>query len=393
MKPFIIIPFAVLALNCGTPAAEEEPKKAESASTPASVITFSAEQVQHGGVKWAAAPVSEFVPSVEVPGQLVPNEDHTARVGAPAQARIASINLRPGDRVTAGQTLVALQSQQASVAHADVQKAEAEVASRRTALAYARMARERAERLLAAKAAARAEVERAQADEQAAQSALTQAEAERSRAEASVLQVGAVGTSGEAIVRAPLGGVVLTRDATPGAVVEAGAPLVSITDDSTLWLEASVADRAASALRNGADVQFTVPAYPGETFIARIISIGGALDPQTRTVPVRALVQNRDHKLRSAMFATVLLSAGAKTEAVSLPERAVVLVDEKPVVFVARPDAKGGATFERRSVTVGAKRDGNVLVAGGVRAGEPVVTDGAYAVKSIFERSKMIGGE
>ena len=378
-----------LLARCGGKEAEQQAKSETSAPPATNVVTFSAEQVQHGGVRWAAASSSEMVPTIEVPGQLGPNEDRTARIGAPAQARIMTVHVRTGDRVSAGQPLVTLQSQQASTARADVQKAEADAASRRTALTYARMARERAERLLAAKAAARAEVERAHADEQAAQAALAQAEAELSRARSSVRQLGAVDGAGDTIVRARISGVVFTRDAAPGAVVEAGAPLVSITDDSTLWLEASVADRAASALRNGAQVRFTVPAFPNETFTARIEGIGGALDPQTRTVPVRSLVQNRDHKLRASMFATVFLGAGAARQAVAVPESAVVLVDEKPVVFIAKPDANGGASFERRDVAIGAKRNGQALISEGVRPGEIVVIEGAFAVKSQVERSKM----
>jgi RND family efflux transporter MFP subunit len=248
------VAFITLALRCGNAASEEEAKPQEAAAA-VNAVVFSAEQIQHGGVRWTAATSSEMVPTIEVPGQLVPNEDHTARIGAPAQARIMTVHVRIGDRVGSGKSLVTLQSQQASAARADVQKAEAEAASRRTALTYARMARERAERLLAAKAAARAEVERTQADEQAAQAALAQAEAEQSRAQSSVRQLGVVNRSGEAIVRAPISGVVFTRDAAPGAVVEAGAPLVSITDDSTLWLEASANDRAASTLRNGGEVR------------------------------------------------------------------------------------------------------------------------------------------
>lgn len=387
MKKFAVLAVAALTLACGRPA--DEVKKEEKSAAAENVITFSAEQVQHGGVRWAAATTGMMMPSVEVPGQLVPNEDHTARIGAPAQARIMAVLVRPGDRVASGRPLVMLQSQQASAARADMKKAQAEVASRRTALTYARMARARAERLLAAKAAARAEVERAQADEQAAQSALAQAEAELSRAQAGVRQLGAVDGSGDAVVRAPISGVVLARDAVAGAVVEAGAPLVSITDDSTLWLEASVADRAASALRNGGEVRFTVPAFPDDTFTAKLESIGSALDPQTRTVPVRALVLNGHHKLRPAMFATVLLGTAAPSQAVAVPESAVVLIDEKPAVFIATSDGKGGASFQRRSVTIGEKRNGQVLIAEGVRAGEIVVTEGAFAVKSLAERSKL----
>lgn len=390
-KRVIALAALLLGAACSRPSARPE-AKAETSKKSAEltgVVSFSAEQVAHGGVKWAVAESSPSASAVEVPGQLVPNEDRTARVGAPAQARVMSVHVRVGQRVAPGHPLVTLQSPQASAAHADVRKAEAEVGSRKSALAYARSARGRAERLLAAKAAAQQEVERALADEALAQSGLAQTEAELARARGVLGNLGSVSPSGELTVRSTVGGVVLTREATAGSVVEPGAPLVSVTDDSTLWLEMALADRAASGLRVGQGVGFTVPAYPDETFAAKVESVGGALDEKTRTLPVRALVANRDRKLRPQMFATVLVETGPSVPAVALPEGAVVLVDEKPAVFVAKPGADGGATFERRDVEVGAKRAGKVFIRQGVRPGETVVVDGAFSIKSQLDRSKL----
>jgi RND family efflux transporter MFP subunit len=171
--------------------------------------------------------------------------------------------------------------------------------------------------------------------------------------------------------------------------VGAGAPLVTITDASTLRLQVAATEALASALRPGAQVRFTVPAFPGEPFDARVQNVGGALDPQTRTVPVRAVISNVGGRLRPEMFATVLIETGAPRTAVAVPETSLQLLDEKPVVFVARPDGTGGAKFERRDVEVGAKRDGRAQIVRGLNAGDVVVTDGAFAVKSQFARSKM----
>ena len=380
----------LVAGGCGRRAAERERPKSEAA--PSGTVTFTAAQVQHGGVRWIPVETSDVAPTVEAPGQLVPNEDRTTRVGAPAQARVMAVHVRVGQRVAAGASLVTLQSQQASAARADVQKAEAEVASRRSALVYARGARERAQRLLAAKAASLQEVERTRADEALAQSTMAQAEAELARARTVIGHFGKVDPSGEVAVRSTFSGVVLTRDAKPGAVVEPGSPLVSITDDTTLWLEVALADRAASALRVGQSVTFTVPAYPGETFRARVETVGGALDEKTRTLPLRALVANRERKLRPQMFATVLVETGVPAPVVAVAESAVVLVDEKPVLFVARPDPAGGAVFQRRDVEIAGKRDGKVFIRRGVGPGEVVVVEGAFAIKSQLERSKMTEG-
>jgi membrane fusion protein, heavy metal efflux system len=302
---------------------------------------------------------------------------------------VLDVRVQPGQRVSAGQALVTLQSQEASAVRADFDKAMAELNSRRAGATYARAARERAERLLEAKAISRQELERAHADDELARASLSQAEAEVQRARAGMSQLGVGSANGTMVIASPLSGIVLSREAVPGSIAEAGAPLVTVTDPGTLWLEVSVADRAASSLATGSRVRFAVPAFPADTFDARVTSVGGALDPSTRTVPVRARVPNRAGRLRPAMFATVWIEGAAQQAAVSVPEGAVQMLDERPVVFVATPDAKGGARLERRNVTLGGTVGGRAQVLTGITAGETVVTDGAFAVKSEFSRAKM----
>lgn len=355
-------------------------------------VAFNASQIQHGGVRWAPAAASEIAGMLEMPAQLVPDEDRTARLGAPAEGRVMAVHVSPGQRVTRGQPLVTLQSQAASAAAADYDKARAELASRQAAATYARTARERADRLLAIKAGSRQEAERAAADDELARAGLAQARAEVARASAVLTTLGAASASGMLILRSPIAGIVLTRSAVPGTVAAPGTPLVTISDQSRLWLEIAATDRIAPLLRSGTHVRFVVPAFPADTFEARVQSIGGALDADTRTVPVRASVGNAGGRLRAAMFAKAWLEGGDRRRAVIVPDSAVQLLDRRPVVFVVRLDANGGARFERRDVEVTAASGGRMYVLSGLAPGEMVVTAGAFAVKSEFARSKMAEG-
>lgn len=368
----------------------------DSAAAPAPVlrdIAMTPDALQHGGVKWEAAVAREVSTTIEVPGHLVPNEDRTSRLGAPARGRILDVHVQAGDRVTRGQPLVTLQSADASGARSDYTKAVAERDARRAAVTYARTARERAERLLTAKAVARQEVERAQADEALAASELSRAEAEVVRSRAGAEQLGADLESGAMVLRSPLAGVVLARDAVPGTVVEAGTSLVMVSDVSTLWLDVAVPERAAGVLRVGSSLRFTVPAFSSDTQQAHVLSLGGALDVQTRMLPVRALVHNGEAggRLRPQMFATVWFQGTDRRAGVVLPESAIMLLDQRPVVFVARPGrtATDSVHFERRDVEVTSAVGGTVQVLRGLAAGELVVTGGAFTVKSAFSRSKM----
>jgi cobalt-zinc-cadmium efflux system membrane fusion protein len=89
------------------------------------------------------------------------------------------------------------------------------------------------------------------------------------------------------------------------------------------------------------------------------------------------------------MLANVLVEAAATVSATVLPEDAVQLLQGKPYVFLARPDGKGGARFDRREVVVGSRSGGRVVVLNGVAAGQIVVTDGAFAVKAAFQKATM----
>jgi membrane fusion protein, heavy metal efflux system len=364
--------------------------KADDRVTVATEVLLSAAQVQHGGVRWERLTLATTAAAAVVPGQVVPNEDRTARLGAPAGGRVVAVRVAPGDRVAPGAMLVTLQSPEAGMAQSDVAKADAEVASRRAQATYARAARERAERLLALKAIPRQDYERAIADDELASASLTQAEAELRRARSTAKQLGAGSSvTGEIAIRSPLAGVVLARTAVPGAVVEAGSPLVVVTDPSTLWLSINAPEKLASLFRVGGRLRFTVPAYPADTFSARVDAVGAGLDPETRTLTVRALVPNGAGRLKPEMLATVSVEGTQTVPAVVVPEDAVQLLDGKPVVFVARPDGKGGATFTTREVEVGARADGRVAVMRGLSAGDVVVTRGAFAVKAQLKKGSM----
>ncbi len=181
--------------------------KKEGGGTVATELALTAAQIQHGGVKWAAVTMGSTTSRAVVPAVVIPNEDRTARLGAPARGRIVDVKVRPGDRVAQEQALVTLQSTEAGMAQSDVAKAVAEVTSRKAQAHYAATAKARAERLLALKAIPRQDYDRAVADDEQARASLTQAESELARAQSTAGQLGAGSTAstGEIVIRSPLG--------------------------------------------------------------------------------------------------------------------------------------------------------------------------------------------
>ena len=371
------------------PATTELTADSASGALPAEVV-FSPIQIERGGIKWEPLAVGSSAATATIPGQIIPNEDRTARLGAPAGGRVVAVRVAPGDRVAVGQVLATLQSPEAGMAQADLAKARAEVNSQQAQATYAKAARDRAERLLALKAIPRQEYERAVADDELARAALSQAEAELRRAQSTAEQLGAASSSnGEIVLRSPLAGVVLTRTAVPGSVVEAGAPLVVVTDPSTLWLSISSPEKLASLFRVGGLLRFSVPAYPSDTFTARITAVGAGLDAETRTLPVRGLITSGMRQLKPEMLASVTAGGTAGSSVMLVPEDAVQLIDGTTVVFIARPDTAGGARFIARKVEIGGRGGGSVTVIHGLSTGDLVVTRGALTVKAQLKKGSM----
>lgn len=366
----------------------------EKSSTPgplAKTLTFTPAQVQHGGVRWGPVTMGTTAARATIPGEVIPNEDRTVRLGAPGGGRIVFVKVQPGQSVSRGQVLVVLQSPEAGVAQADVKKAAAELTSWEAKAKYADAARARASRLLALKAIPQQDYERSIVDDEEAHASLAQARSELTRARTTANQLGAgsASASGEFVIRSPMSGVVLARTAAPGAVVEAGAPLVVITDPTSLWISMNPPEQFALLFRRGGTVQFTVPAYPTYSFSARIDAVGAGLDPETRTLAVRGVVNNARSQLKPEMLASVVVEGGTSVPAVLVPEDAVQLLDGKPNVFLAKSDGKGGVLIERREVEVGSRSGGRIAVTKGLAAGEVIVLAGAFAVKADFQKATI----
>ncbi|HUQ46804.1 MAG TPA: efflux RND transporter periplasmic adaptor subunit [Gemmatimonadaceae bacterium] len=363
-------------------------EKSSDTTTSANHVALTAAQIQNAKVKWALPMIAAIPATTEVPAQIVANEDRTARVSAPAEARAVAVHVSPGQLVSTGTRLVTLQSQDASTARSEVSKAQAEVASRQAAGVYSRTARERAERLLSLKAIPRQDYERAIADDELAKAGLAQARSELIRARSAAQQLGVDPVSGAMTLRSPISGVVVSREVVPGAVVMPGTPLVTITDPSSLWLEIAVPQGLSANVATGSTVRFTVAAAPTDTFTARVQSVGGAYDANTRSLPVRAVIANPGNRLRPETFAKAWISGGTAESYPTVPDAAIQRIGGKPVVLVATPDTKGGATFEAREVEI--RSVGNRwAVIRGLKSSELVVIDGAFAVKSQIEKAKM----
>jgi cobalt-zinc-cadmium efflux system membrane fusion protein len=175
-------------------------------------------------------------------------------------------------------------------------------------------------------------------------------------------------------VLAPISGEVVERLVQPGQVVQAGqTQAFTISDLSTVWVLANVYQADLAYVRNGDDVVVETDAYP-DKFHGRISYVSPALDPSTRTLQARILVDNPGEKLKRDMYCTVTVTAGVLSNVVAVPNSSVLRDDNnQPFVYVAT----SANQFGRRDVDLGESQNGQTQIIKGISVGERVVGDGS----------------
>ena len=304
-----------------------------------------------------------------------PNQDRIARVAPRVEGRIVNVSANLGDVVKAGQSLAVMDSVALGEAQSSLQQAQS---ARRVAQADFK----RAETLIADEIIAQRDYLRAKAE-------LEKSSAEQRAAENKLRLLGGAQAGGRGAstfqLNAPLAGTVVEKKATVGELHTPSESLFTIADLSVVWIEANLTEDALSKVQKGTSATVSVKAYPGELFKGRVTYIASLLDKDTRTIPARIEVENKDGRLKPEMFASATITTtGAKQDVLSVPDAAVVLMQGQPSVFVAE---RGG--FEARVIEPGEKRSGRTTIKSGVKAGEQVVTAGAYALKARALKSQI----
>ena len=175
-------------------------------------------------------------------------------------------------------------------------------------------------------------------------------------------------------VLAPISGEVVERLVSPGQVVQAGTTQAfTISDLSDVWVLANVYQADLAAVRSGQDVTVTTDAYP-DIFHGRISYVSPAVDPTTRTLQARIVVENPGEKLKKDMYCTVTVTAGVMSNVLAVPDSAILRDDNnQPFVYVA----SGSNQFGRRDVETGNSQNGQTQILKGISIGERVVGDGS----------------
>lgn len=364
---------ALLVLSgCGR---GEQPAPSDAATPP---------QGRSGSAKPDAPPrvvtaVVEFSPShqsLTLSGKIAYGEDRYSRISSPLQGRVVEVRAHLGDRVKVGDVLLVIDSPDIAQAYSEYVKEDSD-------LQYATRAHELAKDLYENKALPLKDLKQAENE-------LIKARAEFRRAKERLLSLRVPAEeldkpldrqkiTSRFDMKSPLTGIVVERAVTPGQSVggDSSQVLFTVADLDMLQVLADVYERDLALVREGQFAKVTVEAYPGVDFPATVAAIGDVVDPTTRTIKLRAWVNNEPHKLKPEMFARLHIELGDSAQFLTVPREAILEADGKQFVYVEEaPDR-----YVKREVKIGASSGDQARVIEGLRSGERIVVKGAVLIK------------
>jgi cobalt-zinc-cadmium efflux system membrane fusion protein len=192
-------------------------------------------------------------------------------------------------------------------------------------------------------------------------------------------------------ILAPFAGAIIAQHVSLGELIKPEEKPYTIADLTTLWILLNVYEKDLGRIKVGTGAEVRVDAYPDERFSGQIVYLSDVLDEATRTARARVEVDNRAGRLRPGMFATatITLPGNTATPVVTVPTAAVQRINGRPTAFVE----ESAGSYAVRHLTLGHETEGVVEVQAGVAAGERVVTDGSFTLKSEFLKDQLAGEE
>lgn len=300
------------------------------------------------------AKVERWTPSIKAVGSI--EAVNGVQVANEVPGVIQSIEFESGDTVKEGDILIRLNS-------------EIDEAALRTRRAEAQLAQQEFKRvsdLLPKRAVSQSQYDEAKANYDAARARVNEAEAQL----------------GKKVIRAPFDGRLGIRTVDQGEYIPTGTPIVEVNMLDPIYVDYTLSEKNLPKVATGYPVVATVAAVPDMAFNGKVSAINTSVNPQTRTVRIRATLSNPDNLLRPGMFATIQTEQPDQEEVVTVPRTAISYNTYGDFVFAVEKNDNGDLVVKRRTVTTGQTRDGRVAVLSGLEAGETVVSKGLLRLRA-----------
>jgi len=362
-----------VAVGLYTSYAHADSDKQEAAQTPHDPNAIELTEGQSAHVPVVAIANHAFVEHTDAVGTIDFDQDTMAQVSTPYAGRIARVLVKAGDAVARGQTLFTIESP-------DLVQAESTAIAAAATAIQTKNELVRAKELVDSRGLAQKDYEQAVTDQQAAEAALKAArDALRifGKSDHDIDElIASRKVDAEMPINSPIKGVVTSRNAAPGSLVQPGSvpyPMV-VADTSVKWMLANVAESEVPGLALNQPVEVHVDAYPARTFSGKVENISAALDATSHRAIVRASVRDPADQLKAQMFATFRIATSAPVTSPAAPVAGVVREGDGTHTVWVTSDKR---VFTMRVVEIGMVEDGLQQIVAGVHPGETIASDGA----------------
>jgi len=370
--------FAVVALSllCLTACGKGDQPANSDAATPPHGKTRTLPQDATPRVETGVVDYGGMQQDLSLSGKIAYGEDRYSKISSPLQGRVVEVRAHLGDRVKAGAVLLVIDSPDIAQAYSEYVKEDSD-------LQYATRSHELAKDLYSNKALPLKDLKQAENE-------LVKARAEFRRAKERLLSLRVPAEelnkpldkqqiTSRFEMKSPLTGIVVERVVTPGQSVggDANQVLFTVADLDMLQVVADVYERDLALVKEGQFAKVKVEAYPEVDFPATVASVGDVVDPASRTIKLRAWVNNQDHRLKPEMFARLHIQIGDATKILVVPKEAVLESDGKQFVFVVEEPNR----YVRHEVKVSNFTPDQMRVLEGLTPGQRIVTKGAVLIK------------
>jgi len=337
-------------------------------------VELSADEKEAIEIETVEASFMPLKSHLQAMGKVLAHPLRKAIVSYAFPARISQIHVRIGDWVKNGQRLVTVQSEEVGKAKSEFYKAQADHE-------LAKVNFEREKRLFDRGVGAKKNFLTTEAEFKVAQANLNAAEKKLHVLGFTEEQVKTISETHQInpiiTLFAPIRGKIIDNKAILGAMIDQETEILTIMDPTVLCIDAEIYEKDIAKIRIGQDVEVSVPAYPGETFIGKICYISDVLHEGTRTITVRTEVENKGFKLKPGMFADIKIFLNHQSQALVVPKEAILDEKDEKIVFIKRE-----GKYLLQIVETGTHEKDYVEILRGLQEGDIVVTKGNYQLKS-----------
>lgn len=363
----LLLAFALTACGDGQQPPENH-AEAEEGHGEEGAVALTPQQIATAGIELTHPSIGGSGGVIELPATIEGDPQGTRVVSAAIGGRVVTLSRNLGEGVRRGDTLAVIESQDAAALNAEVEKAKA-----RADLARSNLNRDEA--LLARGFRAKRDVDISRAAAREADVALHQA---RQQVAAAGIPRGSLN---RIVITAPIAGQVIGRSAVLGQTVEADAELFRVANLARLSVTLALPPADASRVKPGMAAEIVAG---NRRQNGRVTFVSPVLDPQTRQVPVIAMLDNRGGTWRvgESVTARVLLAADGDS-AIRVPTTAVQTVEGRTVVFV-----RTASGFQATPVTLGRQDGAMVIVTAGLTGREQIAATNSFTLKSALGASE-----